>query len=296
MEINIPFKEHTNLYTVSFPFNAFFNDFSYENNMIMHNHWHEYIEIILILKGNALFILGGQEHEVKENDFLFVNSNVFHTGFAIKNTDTIFYSIVFDTSILTLYPSDPNYIRFISPLQENKTMLPVRLTKDEEGNTLVLDLLKRIITEFENKKPGYETIIKSYIITIIMYTIRESKVCLDTKNVEGLLTKHYDSFNKLIKFIETNYSERITTGQAADIVNLSPYYFCRLFKKITGNTFNDFLNIIRVNKAEEMLRNTDFSVTLVAELTGFCDISYFDKVFKLYKRYTPKDCRKSEKI
>ena len=69
-------------------------------------------------------------------------------------------------------------------------------------------------------------------------------------------------------------------------------YFCRLFKKGTGKSYIDYLNYVRVSTAEELLRTTDLSISIIMEKTGFTSLSYFTKVFKNQNGISPSSYRK----
>ena len=86
--------------------------------------------------------------------------------------------------------------------------------------------------------------------------------------------------HRCIQYIGEHYSEPITLREAAEHVYLTPPYLCRIFKKETGVTFNEYLNRIRVNKAKELLANRKLRLTDISLLVGFEDQSYFTKVFK----------------
>ena len=92
--------------------------------------------------------------------------------------------------------------------------------------------------------------------------------------------KHANVIHRCIQYIGEHYSEPITLRQAAEHVYLTPPYLCRIFKKETGITFNEYLNRIRVNKAKELLANRKLRLTDISLLVGFEDQSYFTKVFK----------------
>ena len=69
-------------------------------------------------------------------------------------------------------------------------------------------------------------------------------------------------------------------------------YFCRFFRALTHNSPMDYVNFYRIEQAAWLLGQSELSVTEVAARCGFWDSSYFTKVFKKYKGYTPKEFRK----
>lgn len=94
-----------------------------------------------------------------------------------------------------------------------------------------------------------------------------------------------------IEFIHLHYADPIGRDDAARAARMSPSHFSRMLKEKTGRSFTDLLNQIRIDRASEMLRKTDLSLSRIALETGFNDQSYFTKVFRRHTRRTPKEYR-----
>ena len=73
-------------------------------------------------------------------------------------------------------------------------------------------------------------------------------------------------------------NEQMTLGEIGELLNLNESYFCRLFKKATGSTFTEYLNFVRICKAEHMIKN-GASISESAYGVGFSSLSYFNRVF-----------------
>lgn len=92
---------------------------------------------------------------------------------------------------------------------------------------------------------------------------------------------------KAIKYVYSNYATIEGLPEIADEVGLNPEYFSRLFKSETGVNFSLFLNNYRLDRAEELLKNTDKRLYEIAEETGFSSLSYFSRKFKEKFGITP---------
>jgi len=73
---------------------------------------------------------------------------------------------------------------------------------------------------------------------------------------------------------------------------MSPAYFCRFFKGVTGTTLTEYVLRTRIDRGMEFLSNSSLSVTDIAYKTGFSSHSYFDRVFKRLKGVTPLEYRR----
>jgi len=98
---------------------------------------------------------------------------------------------------------------------------------------------------------------------------------------------------KAIRYIEENFSEKINLTSCAKAASLSPYHFCRKFKKFTGMTPIKFVTQLRINKAKSLLAEEDMNITEVSEHVGFSDSSVFSALFKKMTGLSPREFKKS---
>jgi len=136
-------------------------------------------------------------------------------------------------------------------------------------------------------------VIANMTFQITNYIIEEAMVKIDlNESWEASLTPPRPAYNAqmvkpALEYIRLNYEKPITLDQMASLCNISSSYFSKLFHKITGDTFANHINQIRVTRACELLSTTDTPITVIALDLGFEDSSYFDKVFKRLTGVTP---------
>ena len=90
-----------------------------------------------------------------------------------------------------------------------------------------------------------------------------------------------------LDYIQKNYRYAITLNGMADLCNISPSYFSKLFKKGIGENFSSYINKVRIKKAKELLEASDVPISNLALDLGFEDCGYFIKVFKKIEGVTP---------
>lgn len=103
--------------------------------------------------------------------------------------------------------------------------------------------------------------------------------------------KHVDLLSKAISYISTNYMHKISLEDVAEHIYLSSSYLCKIFKEEMKMNFSSYLNKVRVEKGKILLLSEQLTITEIAILVGFCDQSYFNKVFKKITGLTPKKYR-----
>ncbi|WP_139905160.1 response regulator [Clostridium thermarum] len=94
-------------------------------------------------------------------------------------------------------------------------------------------------------------------------------------------------FQVVEQYITDNLKEDLKLEDTAAKFNLSSYYFSRTFKEVVGCNFSDYINMVRINKAKEMLQHDSISIKEVCYSVGYSDPNYFSKVFKKYEGVSP---------
>ncbi len=150
---------------------------------------------------------------------------------------------------------------------------------DEEGNPLDFDLKEEDFQRADNIH-RLETLVE---------------VCLQeygdayNKSLKGAYT---EEIRRLLLHIEENYREDMSLEQAAAFLNVGKNYFCSIFKKETGQTFNNYFINVRMEKAKELLRTTPLKNYEVALRVGYDNFNYFSTVFKRVTGMYPNEFRK----
>lgn len=97
--------------------------------------------------------------------------------------------------------------------------------------------------------------------------------------------------NKAIDYIISNYTKDVTLDDVASAVNLNPSYFSVYFKQSTGEKFIDYLINLRMERAKELLLNTDYKVSAICDMVGYNQRPYFHRIFKHNTGLTPSEFR-----
>jgi two-component system response regulator YesN len=105
--------------------------------------------------------------------------------------------------------------------------------------------------------------------------------------------KHADVIYRAVDYVKKNYMKKITLEETAEFVYLSPAYFSRVFKDEIGETFNAYVNLVRVDVAKKLLLNEKVPLVDISSMIGFEGQSYFSKVFKKMTGVTPGKYRES---
>lgn len=94
---------------------------------------------------------------------------------------------------------------------------------------------------------------------------------------------------EMIRFVKDNYHDKISISDLSKKLAYSESMLNRKFKKEVHITFNEYLNRYRINKAIELLKNSDYNITEISYMCGYSSAKYFSRVFKKYLGISPSD-------
>ena len=115
----------------------------------------------------------------------------------------------------------------------------------------------------------------------------------ELNGTNGEVFDYYPRLNRLRQYVEQSYSEPLPLGKAASIAALESSYFSSYFHAKVGITFTEWLRQVRLEKAIELIKASDLSLTEIAYEVGFSDLRTFERAFKKHTRMTPMRFKKS---
>lgn len=143
----------------------------------------------------------------------------------------------------------------------------------------LISYINLFIKEFQNKHSGYEFILQSIALQIVIHLLRHCKSNIKLSELE-INHSEKDNINKVIDFLKSAYNYDFSLQELSNIANLSPYHFLRIFKAETGKTPYNYLMDIKIEKCKELLKSSQYSITEIALACGFNSPSHFSSVFK----------------
>jgi len=159
------------------------------------------------------------------------------------------------------------------------------------SDSLVI-MFDMMIKEIIQKQYNYEIILSAMLLQLLHY-ISSKAYHQDNSNHSG---KNNELINMSINYINMNYYKNITVKELAGISGLCVSRYINVFRENIGFTPKEYMIKVRLDKACEMLYNTNLSIKEIALLTGFEDQLYFSRVFKKYKKVSPTEYRKTQLI
>ncbi len=120
----------------------------------------------------------------------------------------------------------------------------------------------------------------------------DARILAACANAQNRRVTHSDDvIDEAKAYINANYTKGITLEDVSREVNISPYYFSRIFKEASGENFIDYLTNLRIERAKLLLSTTNHSMKVICAMVGYSDPNYFSKSFKKNVGVTPTEYR-----
>jgi AraC-like DNA-binding protein len=259
-------------------------------NMQLHSH--EFIELAYVAVGKGFHYIEDEVQRVHKGQLFVIPLGVSHV-FRPTSPETlkdplIVYNCIFTIELIdSLIPfiTDTPIVGFVEGLKKETLTYHSVLDVDTSIEKLFLSLYQ----EYSLRQKGSSTYLNTLLIQLIVSIYRRENEKLDPR-----LSKPA-RFIQVIQYIEQKYAEKITLAHLTDMFQWSERHFQRLFKRHTGQTFNHYLQSLRIQKSCEQLRNSQLHISRIAESVGYRDINSFMTLFKKIVGTTPSGYRQQYK-
>ncbi len=236
----------------------------YKNSRNM-PHWHYECELIYVDKGELNVLCNRINYRVAAGRSFFIDGKTIHSTNAV-DPDTEVTMIVFDAGLLDFITGG---LTPECPALKHYCDIPA--------------LYSRLKKEYLEKKQFYRRRMTVELTSALIDILRNEKL---TERKAGMSTS--ERVIELMEDAEQNCAD-YDFERAAKFMNMNPTYFSRLFHKLTGITFSQYLNYVRCERAVSMLNeNADLTVTEISSRCGFMTIRNFNRTFKSITGYSPK--------
>ncbi len=252
------------------------------------SHWHDDLEFILILKGSMTYDVNGQTIVLKEGEGIFVNSRCFHYGYSKEHQECIFICILLSPKLLT---NNEYFINnYLNKLLNNKNYPYQKLNPTIKWQNIILNDLNLLYGNNVNYIDPFYILEKTIHIVSILFNNMNSSL-KEYENSDDII-----ALTKMIGYVQKNYSNKILLKDIYTIGNCCKTKCTLLFNKYLNISPMIYLNKYRLEKASNLLNNTNNTITEIAYACGFSSASYFCELFQKYYEMSPKMYREKYKI
>lgn len=176
-------------------------------------------------------------------------------------------------------------------LIKSGAIVSFRTSVIEQGERLSR-LVNDLVEEINDAEAGQEIVVAALIEQIVVQLLRHHTNVRRSDELElsraGLVDRR---IRRAVELMHAHLDRDLPLEEIAAAAYLSPFHFSRVFKKLTGATPHAYLATLRAVRAQELLAETDMSITEVSSLVGYTSPSHFTKAFRQSTGITPRAFR-----
>lgn len=257
-------------------------------------HAHEFSEIVIVVGGAGLHVTDEDSWMLSPGDVFVIGRSRPHDYQDMNNLQLI--NILFDPDSLALklydLPTLPGYhaLFHLEPIWRQRHQFKSRLHLEQKELNEAVRLVDTMEGELKRREKGFQFLSTSWFMQLMGY------LSLCYGKVENADSISLLSIASTISHIETHFAEPIQVEELINMSRMSRSSFLREFEAAVGCTPIAHVIRLRIERASELLKTTDLSITEIAFAVGYNDSNYFSRQFRKSTDYTPRQYRKLSKI
>lgn len=258
---------------------------SFEFNMA-NSHWHPWYELFYLESGHCRLLINHTLYYISPGDLCLISPEEIHR--------TTYYSSPVNERVTLSFGKE-----YLAPMEEQcGTQMTMHLFRNprisipEGRQAYAEELIKRMEYEAAGQDGYSGMMMQNYLYELLIFLSR----CQEAKPEPVKLPVAEKAIEEAAEYIYHHYASQITLEEVAERIHMSPAYFSRKFKAVTGFGYKEYLTNIRIRKAADLLLTTSRPITEIAVECGFGDGNYFGDAFKKIKGVAPRVFRKMKGI
>lgn len=260
-------------------FSDYYNLRSLETEWDMPIHSHNVYELYYLFDGHVQYNINGDIYDIVEGDLVFIPPDVLHKTTSISLGHQRFVINFREESVPSNILADIKDVFDVNCLK-------VPQKKRAQIERMFIGINDEIAINDKYSKENIDLQLRMLLVFIIRNAARMKDEKVKSTPV---------FINDIVEFIKLNYQDDISLPIIAQHINMNEAYISRKFKEIVGKGISEYINIVRVEMAINLLLHTNFPVTRIATDVGYNNSSYFAFVFEQMMGVTPKKYRTMNK-
>ena len=256
-------------------------------------HIHNEFEIFIVLKGSGIAKIKNKSYSIKEGDIFLINSGEVHSYMR----DPLYTLDVEDTNDVPLFlfvQISNHCLREYFPQIRTTIFNSCNLKdylSDAEADSMI-NLLVQSAKIYFMEEPLYQLNVLSNVAKVLVSCYKQVPHEIISEAQKTNLKQKNLRVERIISYIDANFETQIRLQDLAEQENLSPTHFSHLFTSLFGVTFQNYVNIKRMEQCIRLMPNKEKTLLEISYESGFSDPKYMNRMFIKHFGYTPKEYRK----
>ncbi len=253
-------------------------------------HWHDDFELIYCTEGEMQVTLWGNAHSLHAGDLIIILPHAVHSIEQGDQKDGEYFNILFHAALFKGSENDPCYDKYVVPFLNGERTMECFFPAGTSFNRTVTPCILPLLEHRKESYTTHELMIKSSLFFLLHHmSLHSTAATSDNSHLQ----LSYSRLKNALYYVQKFYDCDISIKRAAEQCGFSESHFMKLFRELTGMSFNAYLVDYRLQLAAKQLSETDNKVIDIMENCGFHNQSYFTRAFQKKYQKSPLLYRKT---
>ena len=254
------------------------------------NHYHDAYEVYYLISGDRYYFIKDRTYHITAGNLVLISPNELHKTNDASSPAHERIVINFKDTYLTNWCGKTETALLLNCFALNHPIVRLNLPQQNQ----LRELLLKMVTECRNRREEYQESVV-YVKALLFELLILSGRCREQSSDQPLPTENAiaEKIFEAVRYINEHYMEDLSLPKIAGRFFISPHHFSRMFKKVTGFNFVEYLNNVRTKEAQKLLKESKLSVTEISERAGFESLTHFGRIFKKIAMVSPSYYRKN---
>jgi AraC-like DNA-binding protein len=259
-------------------------------------HTHDYIELAYVAEGEFQQNILGKDIRFKKGEFCLIDKNCLHQDYLYTSSSTIIFiglANEFFDEVMVENIGEEGILKFLKMalMKQKDVQQYLHFKPKNQSDDRIEPLLFSLIKELDCKDEASKFICKGLVIRLLHYISSNYEFFLSNEQRKKM---NWMIYEEITGYINKNYTD-ITIKDLVSRFHFNEDYYNRLLKDKIGMTYSEYVQNIRLNKAQKLLKTTSMTVEEVSNLVGYRNKGYFYHIFIERFGMTPSKYRKQER-
>lgn len=243
-------------------------------------HRHDCLELNYIRSGRGINYIEDQKYEMRHGELYLINHREHHM--AVGTEHLCMTVLIFDPS--SLWPHSADAAAYLRLFYERSDGWHNRLSLQEHEPQFV-QLLSRLERAQQDARTDTLLFVRAYLMELLAYLCRWYPAT--ALQLPAAVARHRQQVHPAMTYLQEHFTQNVTLEQLARVCCMSRTYFCSCFKEATGMTAWEYLRLVRIRHARQLISTTDLSIAEICYQCGYSNLSSFNLAFRQMCNMTP---------
>jgi AraC-like DNA-binding protein len=254
-------------------------------------HWHDHLEIALVLEGRGDFLFGRRALAAEPGDVFFIDNSRPHVALAGAGSSLRLLLVLFRPELIAGPGCRALDLGYLAPFRIDERSASPRVCGTTTLAAEVAPVLHELREIWERHDPAEQHLADATLRRALALVNRERGTSREATGTRAAADRR-EQIRPVLAYVDHHCRESITLDDVAEVVHVSPSRVRHVFKDVTGISFKEYVTQVRVAEAKRLLLATDLSVAEVASAVSYTNLHQFYKVFYRSCAMSPAEYRR----